>query len=122
MLTGYKRSTRDAYIQRLGEKGFVRVAGKVFATDEGLAALPNYEPRPTGEALQSYWYDRLPEGERVILSVLVEAYPQSVDRDSLTDSTGYKRSTRDAYVQRLASKELVVPGRGAVTASENLFI
>jgi hypothetical protein len=123
VLTGYKRSTRDAYIQRLGEKSFVEVrGGKVFATSEGIAALPDYEPLPTGQALQMYWYDRLPEGERAILGVLINAYPESVDREALTEATGYKRSTRDAYIQRLASKELVLPGRGEVTASENLFI
>jgi uncharacterized protein len=123
VLTGYKRSTRDAYIQRLGEKGFVEVrGGKVLATSEGVAALPDYEPLPTGEALQDYWRDRLPEGEWKILEQLIGAYPDAVDRDALTESTGYKRSTRDAYIQRLASKELVEPGRGEVTASENLFI
>lgn len=123
VLTGYKRSTRDAYIQRLGEKGFVRISGKVvFATDEGIAALPDYEPLPTGAALQDYWRGRLPEGERAILEQLIAAYPQSLDRESLTEATGYKRSTRDAYIQRLASKELVQPGRGEVTANENLFL
>lgn len=122
VLTGYKRSTRDAYIQRLGEKGFVRVSGKVFATNEGIAALPDYEPLPTGEALIDYWRTKLPEGEWKILEELIIAYPKPVDRDTLTDSTGYKRSTRDAYIQRLSSKELVDPSRGAVTASESLFL
>lgn len=122
VLTGYKRSTRDAYIQRLGEKGFVRTSGKVFATDEGIAALPDHEPLPTGTALIDYWHGKLPEGEWKILEQLIIAYPEAVDRELLTDHTGYKRSTRDAYVQRLASKELVDPGRGSVTASENLFL
>lgn len=123
VLTGYKRSTRDAYIQRLGEKSFVEVrGGKVLATSEGVAALPNYEPLPTGEALQAYWRDRLPEGEWKILEQLIASYPVALDRDYLTEQTGYKRSTRDAYIQRLASKELVEPGRGEVKASDNLFI
>lgn len=123
VLTGYKRSTRDAYIQRLREKGYVEGVGELItATDEGCAALPDAEPLPTGEALQDYWFNRLPEGERAILRVLVDRYPDAVPRDTLTDETEYKRSTRDAYLQRLAAKQLVAePSRGEVRASEALF-
>ncbi len=123
VLTGYKRSTRDAYIQRLRERGYLEATGdKVTATADGIAALPNAKPLPVGAALQEFWTARLPDGERKILSALIEAYPNSVDRESLDDSTGFKRSTRDAYLQRLTAKELVSePRRGAVQASETLF-
>jgi hypothetical protein len=37
-------------------------------------------------------------------------------------ATGYKRSSRDVYLQRLGARQLVVPeGRGAVRASAELF-
>jgi hypothetical protein len=123
VLTGYKRSTRDAYIQRLRERGYLEaIADKVTATADGIAALPNARPLPVGTELQDFWTARLPEGERKILSALIEAYPDSVDRESLDDSTGFKRSTRDAYLQRLTAKELVSePCRGEVRASEQLF-
>jgi hypothetical protein len=123
VLTGYKRSTRDAYIQRLRERGYLEAIGdKVTATAEGIAALPDARPLPVGAALQEFWTARLPDGERKILSALIEAYPNSVDRESLDDSTGFKRSTRDAYLQRLTAKELVSePRRGTVQASETLF-
>jgi hypothetical protein len=123
VLTGYRRSTRDAYIQRLRERAYLDLtADKVMATAEGTAALPDARPLPVGAALQEFWTARLPDGERKILSALIEAYPNSVDRESLDDSTGFKRSTRDAYLQRLAAKELVSePRRGAVQASAQLF-
>lgn len=125
ILTGYsKRSTRDAYIQRLGVKGYCEVlhGGKVFATDAGREALPDAEPLPTGAALRDYWLSRLPEGERRILEVLIEAYPAELDREVVGDTTGYdKRSTRDAYIQRLGLKQLVVASRGEVKASDELF-
>lgn len=123
VLTGYKRSTRDAYIQRLREKSYVTdERDLIFATDEGSAALPDAEPLPTGEALQDYWFRRLPEGECAILRVLVDRHPEAVEREALTDETGYKRSTRDAYLQRLSAKQLVSePSRGEVKASEDLF-
>ena len=123
VLTGYKRSSRDAYIQRLREKGYVGQEGeRIVATAEGQAALPNAEPLPTGEALQQFWLNRLPAGERAILEVLISVYPDAVSRQSLEETTGYKRSSRDAYLQRLSAKELITePARGEVRASDQLF-
>lgn len=124
VLTGYKRSTRDAYVQRLRERGLVEdVGGRITATADALAALgPDFEPLPTGSALWEYWRARLPEGERRILEVLVAAYPEPVDRAALEDGAGYKRSTRDTYLQRLGARRLIeLVGRGAVKASALLF-
>jgi hypothetical protein len=122
VLTGYKRSSRDAYIQRLREKGYASASGDlVTATSEGIAALPDAQPLPTGVELQDYWLSRLPEGERAILQVLIGEYPNAVDRADLDERTGYKRSSRDAYLQRLRAKQLVDGGSGAVKATDNLF-
>jgi len=124
ILTGYKRSTRDAYIQRLGNKGLVGISGKtIVITDEGFSVLgSDFEPLPTGDELREYWLEKLPEGEAKILQVLADFYPQSVERDFLTEKTGYQRSTRDAYLQRMSAKRLVdVSGRSRVVASKELF-
>jgi chromosome segregation and condensation protein ScpB len=76
----------------------------------------------TGRALQTYWLHRLPEGERKTLQVAISAYPSSVDRADIDKETGYKRSSRDAYVQRLRTRRLItITGRGEVRASDNLF-
>lgn len=124
--TGYKRSTRDAYLQRLRERAYVLVSssGRIVATSTGIAALGDaYESLPTGPALREYWMRRLPEGERKILSAVLEAYPEAVNREQLSEATGYKRSTRDAYLQRLRVRELITTnGRaGSVRAEEILF-
>ncbi len=105
--TGYKRSTRDAYILRLQSKNYVRAAmGKIVATQQGIAALGNdYEPMPTGSELIALLKDRLPEGEWKILELLL-ANPDGLDRDIVSDSTGFKRSTRDAYILRLPRESL----------------
>lgn len=123
ILSGYKRSTRDAYIQRLSQKGYVIVSGGlVSATAEGIAALgSDYEPLPTGRELQDYWLERLPEGEAKVLRVALNYYPRGVDRDTISQQTDYKRSTRDAYIQRLGVRKLIAASGGLVTASENLF-
>lgn len=123
ILTGYKRSSRDAYIQRLREKGLVESGqDRVTATDAGLDALGStFEPLPTGGALRAYWLGKLPEGERKVLQVLIDVYPNSVDRQVIDDATGYKRSSRDAYIQRLKTRQLVKVFRDGITAAETLF-
>lgn len=123
VLTGYKRSTRDAYILRLRERGLIAEQGdRISVTAEGIAALPDAEPLPTGEALRDFWYGELPSGEKQILQILVDAYPDAVEKPHLDESTGFKRSTRDAYLLRLGAKELVVDvGRAEVKASDTLF-
>jgi hypothetical protein len=125
VLTGYKRSSRDTYLQRLTAAGLAAVSrtGQILATDAGEAALgPDFERLPTGDALRAHWLKTLPEGERKVLEVLVQAYPKPVDREAIDEATGYRRSSRDTYLQRLAARKLViVEGRGAVRAAEELF-
>lgn len=123
VLTGYKRSSRDAYIQRLREKGLIVVnGGAVEPTDAGLAALPpDYEPLPSGHELQDFWRARLPEGERRVLDVLISAYPDSVARPDIDAATGYQRSSRDSYLQRMKAKRLWESDGSGVRASEALF-
>lgn len=123
VITGYKRSTRDAYLQRLREKGMIDQSGeRIVPTDIGIDALGDFAPLPTGEALQEHVLGTLPEGERAVLSILIPAYPEGLDRDSISEATGYKRSTRDAYIQRLSTRELIDASRGGViSASPDLF-
>ncbi len=124
VLAGYAKSSRDAYIYRLREKGFVDVVagGRIVSTEAGIAALPDSRPLPTGEELQRYWLDRLPKGEAEILQHLINSHPKPVEKSSLDDVTGFAKSSRDAYLYRLRAKQLVEePGRGEVKASNNLF-
>jgi hypothetical protein len=124
VLTGYKRSSRDTYIQRLREKGYVNTSNNsITVTDEGIEALgSDYEPLPVGTELQEYWLGRLPEGEKRVLEVLIAAYPDSVRRDAIDETTGYKRSSRDTYLQRLGARRLVESmGGGMVRSSKDLF-
>ena len=125
ILTGYKRSSRDAYISRLLARGLVQVRdGMVEATHDGFAALgSDFEELPTGTALLDYWLNRLPEGEAKVLRILTRAgAPMEIARDEIDDVTGYRRSSRDAYLSRLAARQLVkVAGPGTVQASDQLF-
>lgn len=123
VLTGYKRSSRDAYIQRLSQKGYVQTGDRIKATSAGKTLLGvNFTPLPSGEKLQDYWLSILPEGERKILDLLLNVHPEAMERQELSDMTGYMRSSRDAYIQRMSQKELVTtPESGMVRASDHLF-
>lgn len=121
-ITGYKRSSRDAYLQRLRNRGYINDGQVITATPEGIAALGNdYEPLPTGSALLQYWMQRLPAGERSVLSVAVDSYPTPVPREVVDKKTGYKRSSRDAYIRRLQNRRLLEQGSRAIKASDKLF-
>lgn len=122
VLTGYKRSSRDTYLQRLRERGCIDTTGSTIrVTDAGLDALGDgFEPLPTGAALRDHWLAELPEGERRILAELLDAYPAGVPRDDLSDRTGYKRSSRDTYLQRLRARQLVTTN-GDPRAADVLF-
>ena len=124
VLTGYKRSTRDTYLQKLKERKYVSQTGdKIYCTPEGMAALgDSFEPLPIGEDLQQHWLSILPIGERKILEVLISAYPKAVSRNDIGDITGYMRSSRDTYLQKMAAKQIItVTGPGEVAAHPSLF-
>lgn len=123
VLTGYKRSTRDAYISRLKSAGYVdRSNGQTTVTQAGLEWLgEDFEPLPTGEALQEYWLAKLPEGEKRILECAILRFPGAVKKDHLEDLTGFKRSTRDAYISRLLKKRVVTTTAKEVFAAKELF-
>jgi hypothetical protein len=126
ILTGYKRSSRDTYLQRLVTKGFVTFTpfgGPVYITVAGTEALgPNFQQLPTGDELREYWLNKLHGGEAKILQVICNEYPKEVERENISNETGYARSSRDTYLQRLSARKLVVvtaPSR--VKANDNLF-
>lgn len=62
----------------------------------------------------------LPRGERACL-IAAAQHPNGVTRPQLTVLTGYKRSSRDAYLQRLSARELADTAGTHPVASANLF-
>lgn len=125
VLTGYKRSSRDQYLQRLSQKGYwdTNNNGLIVITQEGADALgSDYSPLPTGNELREYWLNRLSGGERTIFEVAIEAYPNTISRDDITEKTNYKRSSRDQYIQRLTQRKLIFTlSGGMIKASDKLF-
>lgn len=122
ILTGYRRSTRDKLVQQLRALGHVH-ATELAVTPSGVRALGrDFARLPTGDALRAHWLGRLPEGERRVLEIVCDAWPNAIPRDRLGELAGYRRSTRDKVVQRLAARKLVEAAQGAlVRASDRLF-
>jgi hypothetical protein len=124
VLTGYKKRSRDTYLQRLKAAGLTDQCGdRIVATSTGVAELgTDFEPLPTGKELRLHWLRKLPEGERRVFEVLVNAYPDVVARTLIDDNTGYAKRSRDTYLQRLSARRLVeTKSRGEVIAAKELF-
>jgi hypothetical protein len=116
-------STRDRYIQYLVQRGLVEQRGKlIFPTRQAVPMLGNYEPLPTGRALQSHWLSKLPEGQAKILKVLIDAWPKPVERHEISKLADLADSTRDRYLQYMQAARIVIANpREPVKASPNLF-
>jgi len=119
----YAKSSRDAYIHRLKEKGLVTTEDKIKITETGIELLGNdYKPLPVGDELREHWLNTLPQGEKVMLDLICSVYPNSITRDNLAGKSGYAKSSRDAYLHRMLNKEIIeIVNRGEVKASESLF-
>jgi hypothetical protein len=94
----------------------------VMATAEGIAALgADFQPLPTGLALQEYWLNRLTGGEKAVLEAAIGVYPDWIERDRVSELTDYKRSSRDTYITRLSARKLITTRQRAIRASDELF-
>jgi hypothetical protein len=123
VLTGYKRSSRDTYLQRLRAADLIVQVGDVIAARETAAAVlgPDFEPLPTGDELRVHWLERLSGGEQRLLALVCDAYPKAISREELSRVSGYQRSSRDTYLQRLRVRRLIVAAGSDVKAAEELF-
>lgn len=109
ILTGYKKTSRRVYLQKLTAGGYVVQQGDNYvATERGIDSLgDSFEPLPTGRDLLEYWLQRLPEGEKKILNAFVEHYPENFTRNQLEEATGYKKTSVRVYVQKLLARKLL---------------
>jgi hypothetical protein len=121
-ITGFRKSTRNRYLQYLTAAGMaVEQSGRFVLTDAGATWLgDDYEQLPTGPALAEQWLRTLPEGQSKILRVVLDN-PDGVSRDAITDATGFKKSTRNRYLQYLQSQELVIAQGELITPAPELF-
>lgn len=123
LLTGYSHKSggfRNA-LSSLRSAGHITGRGDVVATGQGLDALGVYEPLPAGRALVEWWFGQLGRAERMILEVVVKAWPNAIGTDEIAAYTGYSATSggfRNA-LSRLRSLQLA-EGRGVLRAADTL--
>jgi uncharacterized protein len=128
-LAGYKKSTRNLNLQKLARSRFItstRDGERIVwhATAAGRAALgPDFVPLPSGgEPLRRKLLEELPGPEAKVLAVAIAAYPNTIDRVTLGERAGYRKSTLNLCVQRLARRDAIeVVGPREVKAARILF-
>ncbi len=111
--------------------GSLRTAGHIVGTREhieatasGIAALGNYEPLPQGRDLVAFWltHSQLGKAERLILSSLIEQFPDPTTQEEVARMTGYEPGGggfRNA-IGKLRSLELIHGTRDGLWANDEL--
>jgi hypothetical protein len=123
VLTAYKATSRYEFSRGLRAKGFAEMRGNwLCATDAGIAALPDVEPLPVGDALREWWLARLTGGEKKLFELHLDAYPESVSSPALEEATGYKQTSIYEFRRQLLARQLIVNERPGLTkASSTLY-
>jgi hypothetical protein len=124
ILSGYS-GTSGGFNNALGKLrsvGFITRTNPMQITQEGMAAAGDFDPLPTGRALQAYWLSKLPKCERMILEKLCEIYPESATSEQVGEATGYSSSSGgfNNALGKLRTLELINRGQ-PIRANENLF-
>jgi len=112
--------TFSTYISSLKTKGYVVYRNDRFMiTDEGLAALGDYEVLPTGGALFDLWLNQLGAGEAKILQALYDCDFEEVSKAHLAEITGFAATsgTYNTYLSKLRTLELI-EGKSEIKLSD----
>ena len=121
-----KSGTFSTYLGRLRTSGWAVSNGDRFvATPEGVEALGDYPPLPTGRDLVAYWLDWCGRqgGRRRILEVLIDAGPRGMTRDAVATAAELSPAsgTFSTYLGKLRSAKLI-EGRDPLVAAAPLLV
>ena len=94
----------------------------ITITPEGLDALGDFEPLPTGEDLQRYWLNRLSTPEQRIMNVLFERRGEPIELEELAATCGYTVNGHfNNTLGGLRTKGLVSGPRLPIRAADEFF-
>lgn len=121
VLTGYSPTSGgfNSTLASLRAKGWI---DGLRITQQGIDALGDFEPLPTGFALRCYWLARLTGCSRALLEHLSAVHPGSMSKESLAKATGYSGTSGgfNSALAELRTLELITKGR-EIKASDVLF-
>jgi hypothetical protein len=118
--------TFGTYLGTLKRAGLIiEEHGEIRVTQDGLDHLGEIPESPqTTEELLAMWRGALRAGERTMLDILVEAYPEGLTREDLGEAAGYASSggTFGTYLGTLRRNGLIEVDGPVVQASASLFL
>lgn len=122
ILTGYS-ANGGAFNNPLGKlrtAGYIEKGWPARITDDGMKALGDFDPLPTGQALIDHWLGSLGTPEQKILRPLIEAWPSGMDKESLAAAAGYEPGggAFNNPIGRLRTLGLVARGWPAKASSD----
>lgn len=122
--TGYADSgpVSRAFARLLALSWAVSSDDRLRITDAGLAALGEWEPLPTGDALRLSLLHgtKLSKMEKAILEAVCNAHPNSIGRSAIREAAGYADSgpVSRAFAKLVAMDYIQPQGRDLVAAEE----
>jgi hypothetical protein len=123
MLAGYsaKGGGFNNSLSSLRTSGLISRGEPIRVTDEGLAALGEWEPLPEGPALIDHWMGQLSKAEGLALRALLDAYPSALTKAEIAERAGYEANGGgfNNALSRLRTLQLI-DGRGEMRADETL--
>lgn len=124
ILSGYSPNSGgfNNTLSKLRTAEFINRENPIQITDAGLEALGSFDPLPVGEALLSYWVNRLGKCEGAILTALYNEHPGALNKTSLGEITGYSVNSGgfNNSLSKLRTLKLI-EGYGDIKASEAFF-
>lgn len=123
MLSGYS-SNGGGFNNAMGalrSAGYITRGEPILATQEGLDALGEWEPLPTGVALLEHWLSSLGKAPAAVLRVVVDAWPNGLSKEEVGARAGYEPNGGgfNNALGKLRTLELI--SRGAeIVADETL--
>jgi hypothetical protein len=120
-ITGYAGRTVENYVSILRVAGYVLPGYPMKPTPEGLVALGEFDPLPTGNDLREWWLRELEEGPRRILALLAEEEGVGLSKEEIIEKSSYAKRTVENHVSALRVRSLVYKHGGLFYVSKELF-
>jgi hypothetical protein len=120
-----KSGSYGTYLSLLRSQGLIEAGAEVSITDEGMNLVGTEKPKPMSQdEVLDMWRDNLPAGARRMLDVLVEEYPQQIDRSELGERAdmSHNSGSYGTYLSLLRRNGLADVTGTSVKASPNLFV
>lgn len=127
MHAGYRASgdTATAFSTFAASGWMDSSGGKLQITDEGLRALGDWQPLPTGEALREQIKNspRFSPVEKKLITVIFQTYPSKISKGDAVDCAGYRPSgdTATAFSKFVTLGYVEKMGGSYLRANPRLF-